>query len=157
MEVDALGLVCAFDDKSHRFLHLRNLMLDIDVLLSCFPSVSLVHVCRQANKAPHEMALRLDEEQIWLDDIPPSIVSILNSKWFNDIDFLSKKIYIYVVPKLCPFLCPIHKKNNTCPFKKHPIKPYLARAKKQFSKNSLKSRYFSLIAFRNSLLSLSRP
>ena len=69
-------------------------MLDIDVLLSYFPGMSLIHVCREANKATHEMArcaLRLDEEHIWLDEIPPRIVSVVNSEWFNDTDFLSKK------------------------------------------------------------------
>ena len=34
-------------------------------------------------KATHEMArcaLKVDEEQIWLNKIPPSILSVLNSK-----------------------------------------------------------------------------
>ena len=83
MEVDALGVVRAFNDKSHRFSQSGNQMLNIDVLLSYFLVMSLVHVCREANKAAHEMArcaLGLDKEQILSWMIPPSIVSILNSE-----------------------------------------------------------------------------
>lgn len=65
VKVDALSVVKAFEDRRNCFSHFVHLLYDVDIVLSSFPSISLVHTCRASNKVAYELArfwLRIDRE-----------------------------------------------------------------------------------------------
>ncbi|PON69334.1 Ribonuclease H-like domain containing protein [Trema orientale] len=80
IEIDALSMLTLYSDRECCLSQLKGLLLDINILLSSFLGVSLVHVRREANNAAHGLArfsLRINEELVWLDSIPPPIVSVV--------------------------------------------------------------------------------
>ena len=80
VEINALSVLNLYFGRENYFSQLRGLLLDIHVLLSYFPGVSLVHVRRDANRAAHGLArfsLRIDGELVWLEEIPSPIVSVV--------------------------------------------------------------------------------
>ncbi|POO00253.1 Ribonuclease H-like domain containing protein [Trema orientale] len=80
VEIDALSVLNLYCGRENCFSQLRGLLLDIHVLLSYFPGVSLVHVRRDANRAAYGLArfsLRTDGELVRLEEIPSPIVSVV--------------------------------------------------------------------------------
>uniref|UniRef100_A0A803NT94 Reverse transcriptase domain-containing protein n=1 Tax=Cannabis sativa TaxID=3483 RepID=A0A803NT94_CANSA len=82
IETDSLLLANAINSMSSTpfVTAFHDLVEDITYLLSYFPRVKVSHVKREANKAAHALskfALRLDEDILWLGEIPSPIHSVV--------------------------------------------------------------------------------
>lgn len=79
---DALELLQAISSTTQVYIESGTLVEDIKCLLYSFPGHLVKHVFRTANKAAYGLAkhaLGITEDIIWLEDVPPLIVSVLIS------------------------------------------------------------------------------
>ncbi|PON50688.1 Ribonuclease H [Parasponia andersonii] len=86
VESDALTVVQALQTSSICNSEFGALLLDVFSLLFLFHGVCVRHVYRDANRVAHELAkyaLRLDDELIWLEDVPPPVLSVVFSDLSN--------------------------------------------------------------------------
>ncbi|KAM6574984.1 uncharacterized protein LOC115696372 [Cannabis sativa] len=84
VETDCLMLVNALNGDVSQYSGFYDLVSDVKFHLSNFSNTCVSHIRRNANQAAHGLAryaLQLDNECIWLEDIPSTIFSVV----VNDI------------------------------------------------------------------------
>uniref|UniRef100_A0A803PF76 RNase H type-1 domain-containing protein n=1 Tax=Cannabis sativa TaxID=3483 RepID=A0A803PF76_CANSA len=84
VETDCLILVNALNGCISQHSGFYDLVFDVKFHLSNFSNACVSHIRRDANQAAHSLArhaLQLDNECIWLEDIPSTIFSVV----VNDI------------------------------------------------------------------------
>ncbi|KAM6563234.1 hypothetical protein CsatB_023232 [Cannabis sativa] len=80
VETDCLMLVHALQGKQSQLSSFHDLVEDISYHLSSFSNACISHVRRDANQAAHglaKQALQLDNDCIWIEEIPSTIFSVV--------------------------------------------------------------------------------
>ena len=80
LEGDSLGLIQALKSKEHSLSPTGLLFEDVKVLANNFVRLLYSHIKRNGNRVAHSLginALCILDFQVWMEDVPSHIVSIL--------------------------------------------------------------------------------
>ena len=82
LEGDSQVLITALQNNSYSLSHFGHLVQDIQYLASCFSEIHYSHVRRHCNTVAHALARRansVSHYQVWMEDVPPDITSVLEA------------------------------------------------------------------------------
>ena len=82
-------LITALQNNSYSLSHFGHLVQDIQYLASCFSEIHYSHVRRHCNTVAHALARRansVSHYQVWMEDVPPDITSILEADFLGQVD-----------------------------------------------------------------------
>ena len=82
-------MVTALQNNSYSLSHFGHLVQDIQYLASCLSEIHYSHVRRHCNTIAHALARRanyVSHYQVWMEDVPPDINSVLEADFPNLAD-----------------------------------------------------------------------
>ncbi|KAL0013498.1 hypothetical protein SO802_000567 [Lithocarpus litseifolius] len=86
LEGDSQVLITALQNNSYTLSHFGHLIKDIQYLASCFSEIHFSHVRRHCNTVAHALAKRANsifQYQVWMEDVPPDIISVLEANFLG--------------------------------------------------------------------------
>ena len=86
LEGDSLILMNALKSNSHSLAQFSHIINDIQYLASQFSIISFSHVRRHCNTVAHLIARRaisFSSLQVWMEDVPPEIVDVLQADFHS--------------------------------------------------------------------------
>ena len=86
LESDSQILIKALREDSYSLASFGHLVQDIQVIASYLSSSNFNHVRRQCNGLAHSLARRaknLSQSNVWMEDVPPDISSVLQADLFS--------------------------------------------------------------------------
>ena len=89
LEGDSQVLITALQNNSYTLSHFGHLVQDIQYLASCFSEIHYSHVRRHCNTVAHALAKRansISHYQVWMEDVPPDITSVLEADFIGLTD-----------------------------------------------------------------------
>ncbi|KAK9992434.1 hypothetical protein SO802_027419 [Lithocarpus litseifolius] len=82
LEGDSLGLIQALESEEHSLSPVGLLVEDVKVFAKFFVRLLYSHIRRNDNGVAHSLAkhvIRILDFQVWMEDVPSHIVSLLQS------------------------------------------------------------------------------
>ena len=89
-------MVTALQNNSYSLSHFGHLVQDIQYLASCLSEIHYSHVRRHCNTIAHALARRansVSHYQVWMEDVPPDINSVLEADFPDLADWNTKSCF----------------------------------------------------------------